>query len=92
LHASEESGVLKAQELFAEARMLRALEPSMHGLLFLLSVEAGAHTHKVHRSRQRKPIDPYLVNVLEEGGWKVFPWDFAEREPAFIGYLRAWSS
>lgn len=85
-------GFRKSRELFAEARMLRALDPSVHGLLLLLSVEASAHPSRVRHQQRPQPIDPYLVNVLEEGGWKVFPWDFAEREPAFIGYLRAWSS
>ena len=82
--------LVKGQELFAEARMLRASTPVPEGgLLLLLSIEATDHIFGGRGVRAQRPIDPYLVNVLEEGGWKVFPWDFAEPEPEFVKYLRA---
>ncbi len=84
---------VRGQELFAEARILRAFTSVPEGgLLLLLSVEATEHTFRQSRQfsyRAPRPIDPYLVNVLEEGGWKVFPWDFAELKPEFLKYLRS---
>ncbi len=91
-HVGENEAFLKAQELFAEARILLASGAVSEGsLLLLLSTDTVIRTSKKHSAKTTQLIDPYLVNVLEEGGWKVFPWDFAEREPAFIKYLREWN-
>jgi hypothetical protein len=84
--------IVKGQELFAEARMLRAFSPVTEGgLLLLLSIDAVEQTSRRQSAGMPRQIDPYLVNVLEEGGWKVLPWDFAEQRPAFMEYLREWS-
>ena len=72
--------------------MLRALSPVPEGgLLLLLSIGTVEQPYLRRGNGASRSIDPYLVNVLEAGGWKVFPWDFAERQPAFIEYLQEWS-
>jgi hypothetical protein len=39
------------------------------------------------RGRGRHPR-LWEIHQYETAGWRVFPWDFAERQPTFVGFMR----
>lgn len=89
IHASVAALFSKTLELNADAWMIRAFaerKPTI--FLLLLGIEseyAGLGTGIGHA---RRPL-VRTINQLEAGGWVVVPWDFAEREPEFLGYLES---
>jgi hypothetical protein len=91
-YASAGAMLPRAEEYVAEAWMLRALS-SVHldELMLLFGAGNVPQVPGAQSASAAQPVDPYLVNVLQEGGWIVFPLDLAEPEPAFMQYLRDWS-
>ncbi len=83
----------KVRELIAEAWLLRASDSLLKPYLYLLLTDTRQDLPKPTLSGPRpSPISKGLIksiNRFESAGWQVFPWDFAEPEPAFVKAARA---
>jgi len=85
----------KVRELIAEAWLLRAADSLLKPHLYLLLTDTRRDLPKPTLYGPRpSTISKGLIkciNRFESAGWRVFPWDFAEQEPAFISMARALS-
>ena len=85
----------KSKELISEAWMTRTIlkQPELDQVLLLGSSGLSSHLAnnpalRIGSDFREKPPRLRDINQLEAAGWKVFPWDFAEDQPAFIRFLK----
>lgn len=81
----------KADELLAEAWMIRASELSSSANLFLLLTENKKNWREENiTGEKRLPPSPSLlksIHKFESAGWQVFPWDFEKTTPEFLNAI-----
>ena len=62
--------------------------PQLEQILLLGSTGAEIESMtKVGFDFRKNPPRLREVNQLEAAGWKVFPWDFSQLEPAFVKFM-----
>lgn len=81
----------KPAEYVADAWMTRVVLaiPQLEQILLLGSI--GAEIESMPRGGfdfRKNPPRLREINQLEAAGWKVFPWDFSQREPAFLKFMK----